>query len=341
MESKQVGGAGMPGNSTAQTGGDGVVILAALLLQNFRILALITFAGVVLALLMMLFLPNVYRSEVSYIPSSRLEENSGVQLPSSLRGASSLMGISVGGPGQDISTLLAQIARRRSFAKEMLEVTLVLSDSSHVTLAKYLNPEFGGTNADIANLVRYFRHKIIKVGFDDKSGITTIGIESKDPAVALQIAKACESGLDRFYNDMVDAQQDRVVEYLDQQLSASAEHLQDAEDELQRFVERNSVLQDSPSLQFELARLKRKIEVRESVFLGLSNQLEARKFESFRNMPSIVVIDDANLPVRPVKPNRPLLLVAAILFAFFIGLVFLLLREGRRRFYLHANQTWD
>lgn len=326
-------------NRSAQE--DNALDVSLLVFNNVKTLFFITLIGSLLALGLSFLLPKGYRAEVVLVPSTRLNSDSGMQLPGGLSGASSLMGLNLGGSNFDLSTLFGQIARRKSFAREILETEFTARDSSRVTLARFLNPDYTGKDNQTASLVKRFSQRLIRVRFDEKSGVTTIGMELSDPYMTYQVANVCAENLDTYYRSILHDKQFKMVNYLDEQLSASQGQLHEAEGKLLEFIENNRSTQGSPALQFELARLRRAVEIREEVFLNLSGQLEIVKFEYYRNMPSIIVIDEAVVPYTAARPNRPVILAVGIVLSLFLGLAFLFIREGRRRFRLHQLAGQD
>ena len=168
----------------------------------------------------------------------------------------------------------------------------------------------------------------MKIVYDDDSGVITLMADLSDPALAMQVANLSGQELDDFHRNITQGQQERMVAYLDDQLSSALTELRKAEEKLQAFLLENRVLQDNPYLGFKAGRLRRTVEIREEVFLNLSAQLELAKFEYYRDIPSIVVISRATRPLDPIKPNRPLFVGVGLVLSFFGVFFWLVLREG-------------
>jgi uncharacterized protein involved in exopolysaccharide biosynthesis len=100
-------------------------------------------------------------------------------------------------------------------------------------------------------------------------------------------------------------------EFAEAQVTQAREGLQVAEDSLRRFYEGNRRVADSPRLQFEEARLRRRVDLRQQLYVGLSQELEQSRIDEVRDTPILNIIDPPAPPNRHEQPQRRALTMLA------------------------------
>lgn len=100
-------------------------------------------------------------------------------------------------------------------------------------------------------------------------------------------------------------------QFAEVQVVQARANLDQAEDSLRRFYERNRRIADSPSLQFEEARLRRRVDLRQEIYLVLSRELEQARLDEVRDTPILNVIDPPVPPARHEEPQRRVMTVLA------------------------------
>lgn len=312
--------------------GDGLVALAVIVVQNFRLLVVLTVVGVFLSVALSFLLPDIFKAEARIIPSSLLNGEGTMGLSSALRGASAMMGVNLGGTGGDMSQLFSEILRSKELISEVLMTEYVKRDSTRCTLAEFLDPDFTGTPRQVAELAGRFNRDILKIRLDAQTGVSTVAIELEDPLLTYKVVNTCIERLDVHNQRMMQSQTSQLVKFLNERQADSERQLAEAEIVLQQFSEKNRRIEDSPTLLFEQARLLRAVKLKTEAYLLLSSQLELARIEVFRNLPSIIVLDSAQRPYKKCKPSRAIILVVSGCLFFFAGFCFVLLRDGRHRF---------
>jgi uncharacterized protein involved in exopolysaccharide biosynthesis len=81
------------------------------------------------------------------------------------------------------------------------------------------------------------------------------------------------------------------VRFTEERLAAAQAALQEAERDLEQFLERNRSYEQSPALRFEYSRLQRRLDLRQSVYVALAQAHEQASIEAVRNTPVITVLD--------------------------------------------------
>ena len=117
--------------------------------------------------------------------------------------------------------------------------------------------------------------------------------------------------------------------FIESRQAEAQRDLEQAEDLLADFYNRNRRMEDSPALLAEVARLQRRVEVNQQVYLTLSQSYEQARIEEVRNTPLITVIDG---PEGSAEPLWSLIvqIVLGILLGFGIALGYILCAEFMR-----------
>lgn len=90
-------------------------------------------------------------------------------------------------------------------------------------------------------------------------------------------------------------------------------------------------LEKIPDLQVEYLRREMEIEVQKALAQFLRQNLEEKKIEANRKLPTVAIVDEGMVPERRTKPKRRVIVMAAGAFSLFFSLLSLLAME-----YIHA-----
>jgi uncharacterized protein involved in exopolysaccharide biosynthesis len=136
------------------------------------------------------------------------------------------------------------------------------------------------------------------VEFDRETGVVQIAVQSEWRDLSLQMVEAI-LGLVNDFNvrkrrDQAAAEQD----FMQGRLEAARGRLRASEDALQSFLQRNRQFQGDPQLMFAYDRLRREVEMHNSVFTVVAQAHEQAGLNAVRDTPVITVIQ------RPVAPPR-------------------------------------
>ncbi len=88
--------------------------------------------------------------------------------------------------------------------------------------------------------------------------------------------------------------------FIESRQAEAQRDLEQSEDLLADFYNRNRRMEDSPALLAEVARLQRRVEVNQQVYLTLSQSYEQARIEEVRNTPLITVIDGPEGSAEPL-----------------------------------------
>jgi len=90
------------------------------------------------------------------------------------------------------------------------------------------------------------------------------------------------------------------------------------------------VLADVPELGVELVRLKREVEIQNTLFVFLTQQYEEAKIKEAKDTPTVQILDYPQKPQLKSAPKRILILILCIIITFFVNVLFILYKSERR-----------
>ena len=273
-------------------------------------------AAVVLTLLL-----RGYKAESSFAPQTS-QANA-----SSLAGLASQFGFNVaslgGGPSLDF---YASVANSRATLTAAATTVYHIpsngkgSDSIQGTLVDILGVG-GRTPLDrLHRAVKKLDH-MVSVTKDENSGVVTIEVTARSPALAEQLNRRLLSLVNEVNLSQQQAQAAAERAFMVGRLKEARTELDSAEDAVQRFFEENRTYQNSPRLIVEEARLQRRVDFLQQVYLTLAQGYERARIDEARNTPVISIIDSPEeSAVRSV--SLVLTLVVGIVMGAMLGLLY-------------------
>ncbi len=184
------------------------------------------------------------------------------------------------------------------------------SDSTATNLLAVYGVDPSQFEYGLAQGVKRFGARL-DVNPDPASGVISIVVSAPGARLAQFVGKITLKYLDDLnasINRRAAVAQLRLAE---QQLAGAQRSLLDAEDSLERFYIANRAFGSSPTLTFQEGRLKRRVDLAQSVFVMLSQQYEQAKLNATSNLPSFTVVDEPNVPPIRAFPKRRKSVVAA------------------------------
>jgi uncharacterized protein involved in exopolysaccharide biosynthesis len=133
-----------------------------------------------------------------------------------------------------------------------------------------------------------------------------LAVTLPDRSVAAAVANLFVAALNQFNSSSRASQAKARREYLEVALRRQVDSLREAEDRLQKFLERNRSYRDSPALEFQQARLRRQVDLNQQIVSTVERDLEAARLDEINETPILSVIDSAVPPLRPVSRKRRL-----------------------------------
>lgn len=233
-----------------------------------------------------------YRAEVVVVP---VESDPTSQLMSQFGSLANLVGVNVGGP-TDAEPLA--VLQSREFARDFIErrhlLPILFARRWDATHSRWLGPREKWP--DVRDGVRFFDKRVRRIVQDRKSGLIEVWMDWKDPVLAAEWADAYLSDANERLRDRSIKQSQANVDYLRSQMA-----------------DMNLV-----SLQQPVGRLL-EIELQKLMLAHSSAQFAFR------------VVDAAEIPKRPTRPWKKLIIAGAFFLGAFLACLFVTVRQALRQ----------
>ena len=254
-----------------------------------------------------------------YKAQASLRATSGPDLAGSLGGLASLAGqLGVAGlPSAPASPdFYAEVLESRELLYELLTLPFraydVETTDGVAPLVDILEIEGDSYSERLFKGARRL-HGMVSTGISRRSGVVTLEVEAKHPALAADIANRMVELLNTFSLERQRFQSREQRRFTGERLRQAEAELRDAETRHLRFLERNRSYAGSPLLAFEASRLERDVQVRQEVYLTLTREYEQARIAEVRDTPVLTIIDNAIAPERKSFPRRLLVLLGCLI----------------------------
>ncbi len=278
-------------------------------------------AGLGLGLLLALVLPRVYIGEATLLPSS---DERATGLDPDLLGFAGRLGMPMPPSAAPESRLFPSILKSDRLLRAALAAPLdssraAGSDGSTATLLDRVSRRPPDDRLRMEKAVARVRHRVLRVSFDEETGIVRVAVRLSDPEEA---RRTCEILLDEL-SDFLRTERARRArenrEFVASRREEASGALREAEDALRRFRETNRRISGAPDLVLEEARLAREVRLQEELYLELSRQFELARIDEQKATPLVEVLDPPTPRYEPASPRAPIYagmgMLAGVLFA--------------------------
>ena len=266
---------------------------------------------------LVLVLPQRYQTTFSITPS----QTTGTLGATSSSLLSAAQGLGLGGIASalgarpDLDYFVA-LLNSRTLAENVLLHPLPRGLYARDTTAANLLAVYGvdpdGFEYSLEQGVRKFGDRL-DVKADPTSGVISIEFSAPTAALARAVGRITLETLDDL-NTSINRQTTLARERFSQrQVGESQRRLLAAEDSLQTFYVANRQFGSSPVLTFQEGRLKRRVDLAQSVYVSLSQQYEQARLDASSDLPSFAVVDQPNTPALRSFPKRRRAVMAAMI----------------------------
>jgi len=266
--------------------------------RHFRALVVVPLSVGIVAVVLALLLPAQFDAEAIFAPAADL--TSGLAGP--LQTIAQQFGIAGAGSGYTVY-YFAQILQSREVLQRVARDTLTTDGKRWAVL-----DELGVDRSDplpkqIDAAVRSLGDNV-SVNTDDQSNLVTVDAQASSPARAEALVRDLLTALDTVVTKTVESGAGAERRFADAQTADAAASLATAEDDYRAFLERNRMgVASSPDLLFEDSRLRRRVEIAQSLYIALQNQAEAAKLQEVHNTPSISLLQPPQASPKKVSPK--------------------------------------
>jgi uncharacterized protein involved in exopolysaccharide biosynthesis len=298
-------------------------------------IVLITFLFTIMGVIYALIQTPLYKSTISIYPS---DDGGGMRQMAELRSMASAFGISQGSQkALDISEILSSRSLQKkliyhewnseNWDKPVNLITYWEIDNTTTSTSISLNPIqwiksiqrlFISNKDEELNLnFKYQMFAIeelserIKIEKSETGLLYRISVWMEEKYLASDIANMIYVVLVEF-NTMSHTNKARMNRvFIQERLEDVNIALEDAEESLKIFREKNRSVVESPQLQLELGRLARDVELQTHLFITLQEQLELSKIKELDETPTLTILDQAVPPLYKDKPRRKRIVIIA------------------------------
>jgi len=274
-----------------------------------------------------LLTPNEYTSSAIFIARGAGSLN----LPATLQGAALTLGLD---RTTDYSPkFYADLLTSRPILQSAILHKYQVAPGDGPHLADYLEIEgFNRQPSDVA-LDKALRRLSSRVSAsaDVRTNVITLTVRARSPLLTRDIATQLLATLDSLNLGFRQGQSRESREFYQTRVLQTRSELDSAEGAVRNFLQQNRVI-TSPALQFELQRLQREAERKQSVYTIVVQQYEQARLQEARNVPTLTILSPPFIPLKKSYPPRRLIVFLSALAGLLIAWGQITLAEGVSRF---------
>ncbi len=279
--------------------GEGPVWLIRLLVRG-RI------ALVVLPLLAGILVFVITRQRMRYSADATIRPQATANGAARLSGLAAQFGVQLpGGSIGDPVRLYAELARSRGVLMRTAQASYAVArspgsaDSLRGTLLELLKVPSHGEDQLRRGMDRL--QSLLDVSVNRDAGLVLIRARTPWPEMSRAILLQILRSMNEVTILREQARAEREREFIEGRLQEAKAELDSAEAAASGFLSRNRTYQGSPQLTLELGRLQRRVDLRQQVYVTLSQSYEQARLDEVRNTPSFSIVDGPEGPVREAR----------------------------------------
>jgi uncharacterized protein involved in exopolysaccharide biosynthesis len=276
---------------------------------RWRLLIAIPVAAAVLAVLVSFLFTKEYEGVAIFSPAPDLTTS----LPANLETIAAQFGISAGTEGYNVY-YFAQVAQSREVLRSVV-LDSINADGKRTAIMEVLDVRSDDSAERIDDAVKILTHRL-KVTADDQADLVTVKTRADSPERAAKLTALILEALNAATTASIQRGGSAERRFAQAQADSARAALQQVENQLRDFYLANRNITASPSLQFEEGRLRRQLQIRQDLYLGLVSQAEAAKLREVKNTPAIAVVQTPQASARKVWPRRSVWAFTALIGAF-------------------------
>lgn len=313
-------------NSASRVDDVSLVGLLSPILRNRYVIARIVAAVFLTVIVVALLQPRTYSGSASFMPQSR-------RVPSSLAGLAGQFGfgLPIDEPSQSPAFYVDLVKSREILGAVVQSQYSIPSDSGPIsaTLVEVFRSRGRDEDQKRDAAVKRLR-RLVTVSAVQRTGVVTLSVEARFAPLAAQVTSRILEEVNRFNLSTRQSRAAAERRFTEQRLQDVRGELRGAEDELQRFLQRNRDYRNSPELVFQQDRLAREVTMKQQLYTTLAQAVEQAKIDEVRDTPVITIIERPEVPVR--ADSRGLLKkgIVALIVGWIVGVLIALVRESAR-----------
>lgn len=289
-------------NEPFYSGGVSVFGFVNVLLKHPRLVILLPLIAMVTAMLY-----EISRGKPEYVAESAFMPQTTTAARSAVGGTGILAGFGQQGQGTPLELYRALIDSRELLRQAGIQPYRVALEGTRDTVLRSLTDIYGGGTAASILSGR------VTTGVEP-GGILSLRTTARHPELAVQINKRLLDLLNEFDVERAQTQASREARFIESRMHDARGQLEQAESDLQRFLEQNRNYEASPQLTVTRARLQRRVDLRQEIYLSLARAYENVRIEAMRNIPVLTIVEPPEF-VGQTTASRPLFSGMIALFA--------------------------
>jgi len=168
------------------------------------------------------------------------------------------------------------------------------ADTVSMTLVELYGVTGDTQDERTAKIVKRLQGRV-NVSTDLRANMVGLTVKAPYPALAKLINRRILDYVNDFNLKTRQSQAMAERKFIEQRMVQAQSELKTAEDSMQGFLETNRTYQSSPRLTFEGARLQRRVDLHQQVYVTLAQAYEQARVEEVRNTPVITIIRNPEL----------------------------------------------
>ncbi|MEX2466904.1 MAG: Wzz/FepE/Etk N-terminal domain-containing protein, partial [Gemmatimonadota bacterium] len=297
----------------------------AVLLRRRGVIVASTFVVAALAVTFALLRAPSFSTSASFQPQGTEASQS------QLLALASQFGVNVGAGGGELSpAFYAELLTSREILLRVAESDFQVEGET-VRLVDLLEIEDDTEALRLKQAIEWLRESAISVQTGRETGIVTVEVATDWPDLSFQIAERVLHEVSRFNLETRQSQAATERSFIEARVDNAQRDLQEAENELQAFLQANRQFQDSPELAFQYERLQRNVSLRQQVYTTLVQSFEQARIAEVRDTPVMTVLQPPFMPPGPDERRLKLFLALGLVLGAMGGTVLAFVVEAFTR----------
>lgn len=260
----------------------------------------------------------IYKSNLTMYPSAGENSKMG-----GLMSMASSFGMDIGGGSKGIYNI-EDVIKSRTIAKEVVLHKWNTNKFNYpVNLLEFSGKEIKDSVEALYSSIESY-NKMISIETNKETGLMNLSVESEDPLLSAEIANYLGEAVTQYVQENQGVKAKRNIIHIIKRLEEVSKELVSAEEEVKNYKLNNRDSYSAQS-QLELGRLSRVLEIKQGVFLTLSQQKELAEIEKIKKTPVINILDKANIPLFKEKPRKSLICIVFTFLGGLLGVLFVLI----------------
>ena len=269
----------------------------------------------------------------SFTTSAAFRPQGSESSPSELLALATQFGVNVGSGASDEASpdFYVELLTSRQILSEIAAEPYDVSGVGSTSLADLLEIEDDTEPLRQERVINWLRETAVTVKAATTTGTVSLEVETEWPDLSKTIAERLLDSVTRFNLDTRQSQAAAERKFIEALVDSAHAELQNAEDELQAFLESNRQWEDAPALVVEKGRFDRDIALKNALLTQLLQLFDQARIAEVRDTPVITVLQEPYMPPGPDERSLVLALALGVVLGGMMGVVSAFIVEAVRR----------